>query len=285
MLIAAAAAAWGVPASEIVVAKGVFVAQVRQERALGDFAEAASKLEVSEGTRLAQERLPTSVYIGKTFKRLDTEAKVTGQPIYTQDVHLDGMVVVSVVHPPRFGGVAKSIDASLRPNRSKASSTPRSSRKASPFYATSTWPAFKAKGVVNVEWDEEKAEKRGSAELLAEYRKLADQQGAVARNDGDADAALASVGAGRRGGVHLPVFGARGDGANERGRQVRQRHCPHLERIADADNRSSRRRRDLRRAAGQGAHRHEIRRRFVRPSCGAERALPRRSRDGGEVVG
>ena len=110
MLIAAAAAAWGVPASEIVVAKGVLSHKSGKSGALGDFAEAASKLEVPKDAPL--KNASDFVYIGKTFKRLDTEAKITGQPIYTQDVHLDGMVVVSVVHPPRFGGVAKSIDAS-----------------------------------------------------------------------------------------------------------------------------------------------------------------------------
>ena len=59
-------------------------------------------------------------------------------------------------------------------------------------FATSTWPAFRAKGLVKVEWDEENAEKRGATEILAEYRRLADQSGTVARNDGDAEAALGS---------------------------------------------------------------------------------------------
>jgi isoquinoline 1-oxidoreductase beta subunit len=190
MLIAAAAAAWGVPASEIVVAKGQLSHKSGKSGALGDFAEAASKLEVPKDAPL--KNASDFAYIGKTFKRLDTEAKITGQPIYTQDVHLDGMVVVSVVHPPRFGGVAKSIDASAAQSV-KGFLDAKIIPQGVAVYATSTWPAFKAKGLVKVEWDEEKAEKRGSAELLAEYRKLADQQGAVARNDGDADAALASA--------------------------------------------------------------------------------------------
>ena len=190
MLIAAAAAAWGVPATEIVVAKGVLSHKSGKSGALGDFAEAASKLEVPKDAPL--KNASDFVYIGKTFKRLDTEAKITGQPIYTQDVHLDGMVVVSVVHPPRFGGVAKSIDASAA-QPVKGFLDAKIIPQGVAVYATSTWPAFKAKGVVKVEWDEERAEKRGSAELLAEYRKLADQQGAVASNDGDADAALASA--------------------------------------------------------------------------------------------
>jgi isoquinoline 1-oxidoreductase subunit beta len=189
MLIAAAAAAWGVPAGEIVVAQGVLSHKSGKNGALGDFAEAASKLDVPKDTPL--KNASDFAYIGKTFKRLDTEAKITGQPIYTQDVHLDGMVVVSVVHPPRFGAVAKSIDAGAAQSV-KGFLDAKIIPQGVAVYATSTWPAFKAKGLVKVEWDEENAEKRGSAEILAEYRKLADQPGAVARNDGDADAALGS---------------------------------------------------------------------------------------------
>jgi isoquinoline 1-oxidoreductase subunit beta len=190
MLIAAAAAVWGVPAGEIVVAQGVLSHKSGRSGALGDFAEAASKLEVPKDAPLKS--ASDFAYIGKTFKRLDTEAKITGQPIYTQDVHLNSMVVVSVVHPPRFGAVAKSIDASAAQSV-KGFLDAKIIPQGVAVYATSTWPAFKAKAMVKVEWDEEKAEKRGSAEILAEYRKLADQPGAVARNDGDADAALGSA--------------------------------------------------------------------------------------------
>jgi isoquinoline 1-oxidoreductase beta subunit len=48
---------------------------------------------------------------------------------------------------------------------------------------------------VTVEWDESKAEQRGSAEIMAEYNKLADGPAkATARNEGDAAAALSSAG-------------------------------------------------------------------------------------------
>ena len=190
MLVSAAAAAWVVPAGEIAVTGGVLTHKSGKSGTFGDFAESAAKLDVPKEAPL--KNAADFTYIGKTFKRLDTEAKITGQPIYTQDVHLDGMVVVSVIHPPRFGGVAKSFDASAA-RAVKGYLDAKIVPQGVAVYATSTWPAFKAKDLIKVQWDEDKAEKRGSAEILAEYRRLADEPGALARNDGDADKALAGA--------------------------------------------------------------------------------------------
>ena len=52
MLIAAAAAAWGVPAGEIVVAQGALSHKSGKSGTLGDFAEAASKLDVPKDAPL-----------------------------------------------------------------------------------------------------------------------------------------------------------------------------------------------------------------------------------------
>ena len=50
------------------------------------------------------------------------------------------------------------------------------------------WPALKGREALKVTWDESGAEKRGSRELIAEYRKLARTQGTVAGKHGDAEA-------------------------------------------------------------------------------------------------
>ena len=56
--------------------------------------------------------------------------------------------------------------------------------------ATGMWPALKGREALKVTWDDSAAEKRGSPELIAEYRKLARQPGTVAGSHGDAEAAL-----------------------------------------------------------------------------------------------
>jgi isoquinoline 1-oxidoreductase beta subunit len=59
--------------------------------------------------------------------------------------------------------------------------------------ARNTWAAIKGREALRIEWNELNAETRGTAQLLAEYRALAERPGAVARNDGDVDAALAGA--------------------------------------------------------------------------------------------
>ncbi len=190
MLVAAAAAAWGVPAAEVAVAEGVLTHKSGRSGTFGEFAEKAAELDVPKDAPLKD--AADFTYIGKSFKRLDTEAKITGQPIFTQDIHLDGMVTAAIIHPPRFGGVATKIDTSAAKSV-KGFLDAKIIPQGVAVYASGTWPAFKAKGLIKVEWDEAEAEKRGTPELLAEYRKLVATPGVVARKEGDADAALAGA--------------------------------------------------------------------------------------------
>jgi isoquinoline 1-oxidoreductase beta subunit len=52
------------------------------------------------------------------------------------------------------------------------------------------WAAKLGRDALKIEWDDSKAEKRSSAALMEEYRRLADQPAVSARNDGDAAQAI-----------------------------------------------------------------------------------------------
>jgi len=56
--------------------------------------------------------------------------------------------------------------------------------------ARNFWAAKKGRDALIVAWDDTRAEKRGSAELMAEYRRLADQPAASVREQGDARGAM-----------------------------------------------------------------------------------------------
>ena len=83
MLMQAAAAAWGVPVAEIVVTRGALTHSSGRSGTFGEFAEKAATLDVPKDALLKDAE--DFAYIGKGFKRLDTEAKITGQPIFSQD--------------------------------------------------------------------------------------------------------------------------------------------------------------------------------------------------------
>jgi isoquinoline 1-oxidoreductase beta subunit len=192
MLVQAAADAWKVPAAEISIEKGVLKHASGKQGRFGEFAEAASKLQAPAEVKLkdpAQFKL-----IGKegTAPRLDSLGKSTGKAQFTIDIHTPDMLTVVVARPPRFGGKVASFDASAA-KKVKGVVDVQQIPSGVAVYATGTWPALKGREALKVTWDESGAEKRGSRELVAEYRKLARMQGTIAGRHGDAEAVLAKA--------------------------------------------------------------------------------------------
>jgi isoquinoline 1-oxidoreductase beta subunit len=192
MLVQAAAAAWKVPAAEITIEKGMIRHASGKQGRFGEFAEAASKLPVPENAPLKQ---PSAFrLIGKegAVRRLDSADKARGKTQFTIDIRTPGMLTVVVARPPRFGGTMASFDAGdALKIKGVVDVKPIGSGVA--VYATGMWPALKGREALKVVWDESKAEKRGSRELIAEYRALARTPGTVAGKHGDAAAVLAKA--------------------------------------------------------------------------------------------
>ena len=100
-----------------------------------------------------------------------------------------GMVYASIAHPPRFGGVAKTIDdKAARAVKGVIAVVQISSGVA--VVADSFWTAKQARDALQITWDDSKAEKRGTEQRFAEYKALAQKPGQPARKDGDAAGAL-----------------------------------------------------------------------------------------------
>lgn len=192
MLVQAAATAWNVSAGEIRVEEGVISHASGRKGSFGEFAEAASKLPVPDNPPLKQ----ASAYrlIGKegSVKRLDSADKSRGRAQFTIDIHAPNMLTVVVARPPRFGGKVASFDAA-ETLKVKGVVDVKQIGSGVAVYATGMWPALKGREALKVTWDESEAETRGSAELVADYRRLARQQGTVAGAHGDAEAALAKA--------------------------------------------------------------------------------------------
>ncbi|MEN3976439.1 xanthine dehydrogenase family protein molybdopterin-binding subunit [Emcibacter sp. SYSU 3D8] len=188
MLVAAAAKDWGVAAASIVVSKGEL--SVGAYRAtFGQMAAAAAALTPPENVTL---KTPADyVYIGKSVPRLDVPAKSTGTETYTSDLQLPGLLTAVTAHPPKFGATVKSVDASAAlaiKGVVKVVEIPEGVA----VVAKGMWPAIQGRDALKIIWDEAKAETRSSADLVAAYKALLDTPGAVALNNGDVTAGLAS---------------------------------------------------------------------------------------------
>lgn len=190
MLVSAAAKAWNVPASEIAVSKGtLFHAASGRGATFGAFADAAAKEPVPQNVAL---KSPAEWnLIGKPGqRRYDSAPKTNGTHDFTIDLRFPGMLIATVEHPPLFGGKVASLDATAAkavPGVVDVVTIPTGVA----VLARDTWAAIKGREALQIVWDETSAEKRGSAELRAEYLAALDVPGThVADMAGDAQAAF-----------------------------------------------------------------------------------------------
>ncbi|MBL8440492.1 MAG: xanthine dehydrogenase family protein molybdopterin-binding subunit, partial [Betaproteobacteria bacterium] len=191
MLVSAAAKQWKVPASEIVVHDSVVSHRASKHRAtFGQLAKAAAGEPVPAEVNLKDPK--DFRLIGKKANRRDSADKTNGKAQFTQDVFLPGMLVAVVAHPPRFGATVKSFDA-VRAKGVKGVVEVVQIPQGVAVLATDTWAAKKGRDALAVTWDDSKAFKLGSAEILDRYRELAKTPGQVAHSAGDADAAFAKA--------------------------------------------------------------------------------------------
>ena len=193
MLVGAAAERWRVPASEITVTKGLVEHRKSKKRAkFGELAAAAATQVVPADVPLKDPK--DFVYIGKAAPtRTDAQAKSTGSALFTQDVKLPGMLTAVVLHPPRFGAKLARFDAAKAKEIRGvldvvAFSTPATNGVA--VLAKDYWTAKRGRDALVAEWDETAAFRLGSAEIMAEYKRLAVTPGTVAHKQGDVEAAL-----------------------------------------------------------------------------------------------
>jgi len=191
MLVAAAAKAWGVPAGEIKVSEGVVShAGAARKATFGELAGLAAKEPVP--TQVTLKDPGTFKIIGREkLPRLDARAKSTGKQQFAIDVMLPGMMTAVVMRPPRFGAKVISFDASKAkalPGVVDVVQIPRGVA----VVGRDMWSARKGREALSVTWDESGAEKRGTAELMKQYRALARGKEAVTVvQAGDVEAALA----------------------------------------------------------------------------------------------
>ncbi len=194
MLVAAAAAQWKLPVSELTTEPGMVVHAATNRRApYGTLVTAAAAMPVPADVPLKD---PSAFrYIGKEkgiTPRVDAKAKGNGTATFTQDVKLPGMLTAVVAHAPRFGATVRSFDAT------KAKAVPGVRDVVQiptgvAVLAEHFWAAKLGRDALTVEWDESAAYMKGTAEIMAQFREAAARPGRGVRNDGDADATITNA--------------------------------------------------------------------------------------------
>ncbi|MBT8079678.1 MAG: xanthine dehydrogenase family protein molybdopterin-binding subunit [Gammaproteobacteria bacterium] len=191
MLVTAASEKWQVASDEITVSSGVVGHRASGNSAtFGDLAARAAG--VAPPATLTLKKPQDFSLIGTRLPRLDSPAKTDGSAEFTIDISRPGMVVALVAHPPRFGATVRSFDASQSLEVAGVSDVVEIPRGVA-VVADSFWSAKKGRDALTVDWDFSKAENRSSEEIFAHYKELAQGDGLVAHESGDAAASLASA--------------------------------------------------------------------------------------------
>jgi len=190
MLITAAAQTWSVPENTISTDKGEVVHKATGRRLkYGALVDKASTLPVPKGVKLKD---PKEFHLlGVSTPRLDIPEKVNGKAVFGMDVKRPGMLIATVVKCPTFGGKVESFNA----DKAKAVPGLRHIVKISSgvaVIADNYWAASKAAKVLlaDVKWNEGSLANLTSDDIRKKYVALAEQPGKVARNNGDASAAI-----------------------------------------------------------------------------------------------
>ena len=190
MLVAAAAEQWQVPVGEISVSEGVVTHTPSQRQAnFGQLALAAAQRPVPTDVKLKDPK--DFKLVGKRAPRKDTADKINGKARFTQDVHLPDMLTAVVAHAPRFGAKLKSFDPSKARAVNGVVDVVQIPTGVA-VLARDTWSAKKGRDALQVEWDESGAFTLSTEQIFARYHELAKSPGAIARKDGDPDAAFAA---------------------------------------------------------------------------------------------
>ncbi|MEY3697482.1 MAG: hypothetical protein RL631_135 [Pseudomonadota bacterium] len=150
MLIAGAAAEWGVPASSVKAANGMLTGPGGKKATYGQMAEAASKQPVPEKPSIKAAK--DFRVVGKRIPRLDVPAKVNGTAEFGIDVKLPGMVYASLEQCPVIGGKVKSVDSAAAKAMPGVLDVVQVSDGVA-VVANTYWAAVKARRALKIDWD------------------------------------------------------------------------------------------------------------------------------------
>jgi isoquinoline 1-oxidoreductase beta subunit len=205
MLEAAAAARWGVPASEV-TAKNHQLLHRASGRTLGygEVARSAAALPVPATADLKLKQPADFRYIGKgNVPIVDGFDITTGRAVFGMDVVFPDMLFAVVARSPVYGGTLKSFDTSaalkvpgvVKVVEIKGSGIPSAFQPLPgvAVIATNTWAAMNGRNALKLDWEGGPNATYDSTSYRAAMQASAAKPGKVVRDTGDAYGALQSA--------------------------------------------------------------------------------------------
>ena len=201
MLITAAAQRWNVVRDTCKAQNGGVLHGARKDfLTYGELVEDASKLPIPDFNTVPLKNSDDFAIVGKDTPRLDARAKSSGAAKFGIDSRAPGMLYAVIARCPVFGGKVAKFDAT------KAKAVPGvrevvQIESVGPgaftaggvaVLADNSWAATRGRAALEITWDEGPNANESSDSLRHDCVENASKPGKVVRNDGDADAALAS---------------------------------------------------------------------------------------------
>jgi isoquinoline 1-oxidoreductase beta subunit len=192
MLIAAAARQWSADAASCRAERGAVLHPTSGRRlTYGELVDTASALPVPARENIVLKRLENMSLVGKATKRYEGPDKIAGKTQFGIDTKLPGMKIAAIAISPVMGGHATFVDE-------KAALAVAGVRQvvdigeAVAVVADHMWAARKGLKAAAVKWDDGPNADVDMAAVVGQLQHAATQSGAVAKHEGDTDAAFAS---------------------------------------------------------------------------------------------
>lgn len=187
MLLGAAAKTWKVNKKTCRAENGKVIHTSGKSLTYGDLAKMAARMPLPEQVNLKNP--DTFKIIGKPVKRLDTPEKTNGKAMFGFDAEVPGMLTALIARPPVFGAKVAGIKADRTmavPGVKDVVQIPSGVA----VIAEGFWPAKKGRDLLEIVWNEGDGAEISTAKMQEQYESLAKTKGAVARKEGDTEAAF-----------------------------------------------------------------------------------------------
>jgi isoquinoline 1-oxidoreductase beta subunit len=188
MLLTAASQEWGVPVTECAVQQGR-VKHIKGNRTLtyGNLSERASKIPVPQKPALKKESQLR--YIGTAVPRLDMHDKVNGKAMFGIDAFVPDMLYAAIARPLAYGASPAAFDKDAAQQVTGVRNVVPI-RSGIAVCADTLDAAWKGRDALKTGWQNAVSPEMSNESLEKDFIGRFDSKGIIARNDGEAAAAL-----------------------------------------------------------------------------------------------